>query len=136
MNNQRLLVGITVVNLALLMFLSVRVARVEADSVAPVLRGRMLEIVDDRGRVRASIKVQPPDPTKTMPNGRTVPDNVILRLSDPNGRPSVKLGTSVDGGGLGLVGETDATYVVLQADVSESRLKLTNKDGRVRLITP
>jgi hypothetical protein len=136
MQIQRLLVGVTVVNLALLMFLVVQVARVEADSVAPVLRGRMLEIVDERGRVRASIKVQPADPTVTMPNGRTVPDNVILRLSDPNGRPSVKIGTSEYGGGLGLVGENDATYVVLQADLSETSLKLKNKDGRLRLITP
>jgi hypothetical protein len=96
----------------------------------------MLEIVDDLGRVRASIKVQPPDPTFKMPNGRTIPDNVILRLIDPNGRPSVKLGTSAYGGGLGLVGENDATYVIVQADLSRSSMKLKNKDGRERLIVP
>ena len=136
MKNQRILIALTVLNLGLLVFLAARIRRVEADAVAPVLRGRALEIVDDQGRVRASIKVQPPDPTKTMPNGKTVPENVILRLIDARGRPEVKLGGSEQGAGLGLIGETDSTYVVLQADLGETSLKLTNKDGHQQLIKP
>ena len=62
MKMQRLFMALTIVNLGLLMFLLAQLRRVEADSVAPVLRGRELEIVDDQGRVRASIKVQPADP--------------------------------------------------------------------------
>jgi hypothetical protein len=118
------------------MFLVAQIRRVQADGVAPVLRGRALEIVDDQGRVRASIKVQPADESKRMPNGKTVPENVILRLIDANGRPEVKLGASLQGAGLGLIGETDSTYVVLQADLADSSLKLTNKDGRQQLIKP
>lgn len=60
MKIQRLLIDLTAVNLGLL-FLLAQLRPAETHSVAPVLRGRALEIVDDRGRVRASITVQPAD---------------------------------------------------------------------------
>jgi hypothetical protein len=57
---QRLLVGLTLLNLALLLFLLLSGTEpLLATGSSPVLRGNALEIVDDRGRVRASIKVQP-----------------------------------------------------------------------------
>jgi hypothetical protein len=136
MKIQRLLVALTVVNLGLLMFLLTQLRPVEAQSAVPVLRGRALEIVDDRGRVRASLKVQPADRTATMPSGQTVPETVILRLIDANGRPSVKLAMSEQGAGLALVGEADATHVVLKAEGTESSLKLANRDGRQQLVKP
>jgi hypothetical protein len=58
-----------------------------------------------------------------------------FRLIDRNGRPTVKLGASVEGAGLGLVGATDSTHVILEAEGSESSLKLTNKEGE-QLIKP
>lgn len=133
MKIQRLLIVLTVVNLGFLMILLLQIWQAEADSVAPVLRGRALEIVDDQGRVRVSIKVQPADRTS---NDNTYPETVILRLIDPNGRPSVKLGASEQGAGLGLAGSTDQTYVLLKAEGSNSFLKLTNKDGRQQVIKP
>ena len=136
MKIQRLLIALTVVNLGMLMFLLAQIRPVEANSTGPVLRGRAFEIVDDQGRVRASIKVQPADQTVTMPNGKKYPETVILRLIDPNGRPSVKLTASEQGAGLGLGGESDPTYVVLKAEGADSSLKLTNKDGRQQLIKP
>ena len=96
------------------MFLLSQMPPVEARSEAPVLRGRALEIVDDQGRVRASIQV--------LPSGKP--------------RPSVKLTASVQGAGLGLGGESDATYATLSATGAESALKLTNKAGREQVITP
>jgi hypothetical protein len=135
MKIQRALIALTVVNLGLLVLLLAQLRSVEADGVAPVLRGRALEIVDDQGRVRASIKVQPPDPAVTMPDGKTYPETVILRLIDRNGRPAVKLAMSEQGAGLGLVGDSDETHVVLQAG-TDSSLKLRNKDGKQQLIKP
>ena len=132
MKIQRLLIALTVVNLGLLMFLLAQIRPSEAHSAAPVLRGRALEIVDDQGRVRASIKVQPTEAV----NGKTYPETVILRLIDPNGRPSVKLGASERGSGLGLAGDSDPTYVVLKAEGTGTSLKLTNKDGREQPIKP
>jgi len=50
---------------------------------APVLKARRLEIVDERSRVRAEIKVLPPDPNVRMPDGTTgYPETVLLRLID------------------------------------------------------
>ena len=136
MKLQRLLVALTLVNLGLLVFLLAQLRAVGANGTAPVLRGRTLEIVDDQGRVRASIKVQPADPNVKMPNGTPYPETVMLRLIDPNGRPSVKLGASEQGAGLGLGGDSDPTYIVLKAEGTETSMRLTNKDGRQKLIEP
>ena len=142
MKIQRLLMALTFVNLGILILLLTQIRPVEADSAAPVLRGRALEIVDDHGKIRASIKVLPAGPARradgslSEANGKIYPETVLLRLIDPNGRPSVKLGVSEQGGGLGLGGESDPTYVLLKAEGADTSLKLTNKDGRQQLIKP
>jgi hypothetical protein len=57
---ERLLVILTLANLGFLLFLLPHVAKPAAADVAPaVLRGKGLEIVDDQGRVRASIALHP-----------------------------------------------------------------------------
>jgi hypothetical protein len=134
---QRLLIGLTVVNVVLLLVFVVQPRAAAADGAAPVLRGRALEIVDDRGRVRASIVVHPADPTFAMPDGsKGYPETVMLRLVDPNGRPNVKLGASDQGAVLGLGGQSDPTYALLVARGASTSLKLTNKDGREQTVTP
>ncbi len=137
MKTQRIAIALTVINLVFLMFNLAHSRPATADGVAPVLRGRALEIVDDQGKVRASIKVHPADQTFKMPNGKTgYPETVMFRLIDPNGRPEVKLGASEQGGGLGLIGSSDSTHIILQAEGADSSLKLTNKDGHQQLIKP
>lgn len=134
MKMQRLLVGLTILNLILLtVILLSGSAQYVATSPAPVLRARSLEIVDDGGRVRASIKVQPAETFE--PTGRKYPETVVLRLIDPNGRPEVKIGASVEGGGLSLVGSSDETRILLEAAGARSSLRLTAKSGQ-RLIEP
>jgi hypothetical protein len=103
--------------------------------VPAVIRGRALEIVDDRGRVRASLSVLPEDPNVIW-NGKPYPETVLLRLMSPEGRPNVKLGASQRGAGLVIGGEADPTYVQVLAEGGESRVKLINKDGLERLIKP
>jgi hypothetical protein len=121
----RFLIGLTVLNFALLLgILFSRTEPLLATGSQQVIRGRALEIVDDRGRVRASIKVQ------------ADPEIVMLRLIDPNGRPEVKIGASVKGGGLSLVGDSDATQVLLHADGAESSLRLRNEAGREHVLRP
>jgi len=110
---------------------------VVAEGVAPVLRGRALEIVDDHGHVRASIRILPADPDVKMPDGtRGYPETVLLRLIDSKGGPNVKLGATERGAGLLLGGESDPTYVQILAEGPSTSLKLLNKDGRERLIKP
>ena len=132
MTMQRLLAALTLANLGLLVFLLAHAGTPDAHGADAVLRGRALEIVDDQGRVRASVKVQPGGTANSQP----YPETVILRLIDPNGRPSVKLAGSEHGAGLSLVAESDAIHVILKAEDASASLKLTGKDGREQLIRP
>ena len=135
MKTHRFLVVLTVLNLILLSFLLlIRIPAASAYTGSEVIRGSALEIVDARGRVRASIKVQPAQTFE--PTGRKYPETVVLRLIDQHGRPEVKIMASVEGGGLSFVGESDAIRAQLHADRAESSLRLTNKAGRERLIEP
>ena len=137
MKNQRFLVVITVFNILLLLFSLGQTHAVVAEGVAPVLRGRGLEIVDDRGRVRASITILPADPAVKMPDGTMgYPETVLLRLINSKGGPNVKLGATERGAGLLLGGESDPTYVQILAEGPSTSLKMINKDGRVQLIKP
>ena len=137
MKSQRLGIVLTVINLVILMLTLAQTRPTTADGIVPVLRGRSLEIVDDQGRVRASIKLHPADQTFKMPDGKIgYPETVMFRLIDAKGRPEVKLGASEQGGGLGIVGATDSTHLILQAEGADTSLKLTNKDGRQQLIKP
>jgi hypothetical protein len=137
MKSQRLLLILTIFNLLLLVFNLSESRAVLAQGVAGVLRGRALEIVDDRGRVRASIKFQPADPKFKMPDGTVgYPETVLLRLMDSRGRPNIKMGASIDGSGLLVAGNADPTYVQILAQGKKTSLKLINKDGRERVIEP
>src|SRR5207247_2246286 len=101
------------------------------------IRRRALEIVDDRGRVRASIAVLPADPAFKMPDGTTgYPETVLLRLRTSAGRPNVKLGATEDGAGLVLGGESDPMYAQILARGDSTFLKLSNKNGKVHLVEP
>ena len=137
MKFQRLLVTLTLVNLVLLAFSVGQSPAVVAEGVAPVLRGRALEIVDDSGRIRASISVLPADPAVRMPEGATgYPETVLLRLITAQGRPNVKLAATERGAGLVLGGESNPTYVQILAEGPGTTLKMINKDGREQLIKP
>jgi len=125
-------VALTLVNLGLLVFLLGRAGLPDAHGDPSVLRGRGLEIVDDQGRVRASIVLHP---ARTA-NGKAYAETVILRLIDPNGRPSVKLAGSERDAGLSFVGETDSTHVILKAEGARASLTLSDRDGHQRLIEP
>ena len=135
MKLQRLLVALTFANLCLLAFLLTRV-RADDPGVLPVLRGGALEIVDEHGKVRAELRIFPANPKHKLPNDDPYPETVLLRLIDPNGRPSVKLSTDVHGGGLYLGGAADPTYARIGANGDEPELFLQDKDGKQRKIQP
>ena len=140
MKAHRLLFALTALNLLLLLFSLGQTRAVVAEGaerVAPVLRGRALEIVDDKGRVRASISVLPADPTFKMPDGTTgYPETVLLRLITSKGRPNVKIAATERGAGQVLGGEANPTYVQILAEGPSTSLKLSNGDARERLIKP
>jgi hypothetical protein len=130
----RALLVLTVLNLGILVS-SLTMRPAAAQGAAPRLRGRGLEIVDDQGRVRASITVMP---AGTSARGDRYPETVLLRLITERGRPSVKVSASEEASGLGLSGptETKDTYVILEAKGTASSLKLRNEDGREQVLKP
>jgi hypothetical protein len=137
MKTQRIAIALTGVNLVLLAFILIRLRPAAADgAIVPVLRGRSLEIVDEQGRVRSQIIVTEPT---TMPDGKHYPEGALFRLIDPNGRPVVKIGGSVDGSGISLAGDSERrewSGVQILAEGEGSSVKLTNKDGRQELVAP
>ncbi len=137
MKTQRVAIGLTMLNLAILMCVLLRASSALSPEVAPVLRGHALEIVDDHGRVRAMIKVFPENPTVKMPDGTMgYPETVLLRLIDSKGAPNVKIVATEDGSAVSLGGESNPTHVQVLARGTSTSLKLVNKDGREQLIRP
>ncbi|HYJ40954.1 MAG TPA: hypothetical protein VEW08_09200 [Steroidobacteraceae bacterium] len=136
MKNQRALIALTIVNLALLLLtLTQQMRPAFAEGPAPMLRGSGLEIVDGKGRVRASITVLPAGKSQA---GDAYPETVLLRLITERGRPSVKVSTSEEMSGLTLAGPTNTsdTYVMLQAKGEVSSLKMRNEDGHEQVLKP
>jgi hypothetical protein len=142
MKSQRILMVLTAFNFAMLgILLFNNIHRVEASSVPAVLRARALEIVDAKGRVRASINVVPAGPAiaangSPVPGSKVIPETVRFRLIRPDGRPSVKITTSEEGSGLTLGGGANPTYIVLDANGGFPSLSLINEDGHQQLIKP
>jgi hypothetical protein len=134
MKTERLLTVLTVLNASILATTLIAM-RPTAETIAPVLRGRALEIVDDQGRTRASLNVMPPGTSK---HGDRFPETVLLRLITERGRPSVKISTSEQSAGVSLAGPsgTTNTYVILAAEGTASSLKLRNENGRQQVVQP
>ena len=137
MKTYRLLISLTVLNVILLVFSLLQSGALVAQGVAPVLRGRALEIVDDYGRVRASITIFPADPNVKMPDGTVgYPETVLLRLINSKGGPNIKIAATERGAVQVLGGESNPTHIQLLAEGPSTSLKLTNKDGQVQVIKP
>ena len=132
MKTQRLAIGLTIVNLMLLIFLLAQIRWAGAQNVAPVLRGRALEIVDAQGRVRAEILVYGPEKV----GSKLFPETVLFRMADQNRRPVVKFTASENGSALGLSDDANGG-VELHANREKGNfLKVVSKDGREQVIKP
>ena len=125
MTTQRFGFLLTTINLIfLLILLAQNYTTVEAKENLAVLRGSALEIVDSQGRVRASISVEP---AVTM-NGRTYPETVLLRLTDPQNGPIVKLEASAEGSALGLSDDAEGG-VQLFAKSDRNFVRVVDDEG-------
>lgn len=134
---RRLALVLAALNFGLIVLVLARVQPLAANehAVPGVLRGSALELVDERGRVRAEIKVLPADPDVKMPDGtKGSPETVLLRLIDSQGGPNVKLAASEDGSGLVLGGEKG--YVQILSRGANPYMKFVTGGGQERLIKP
>jgi hypothetical protein len=136
MKNARLLLALTAANFILMILLALQnLGIAHAQSTPGVLRARALEIVDEQGRVRASLNVLPRTPTA---DGTPGSETVLLRLITERGRPSVKIAASEPASGLSFAGPTGTkdTYVILESRANMSQLRLRNEDGREQVVRP
>lgn len=123
MRSQRIVIALTVVNLLFLLSTLGQARSADVQGSTPVLRGRALEVVDEHGQIRARLNVES--------NGE-----VVFRLLDQEGTIRVKLGAAQDGSGLVLANDATEPGVHILAKATGSSLKLKNKDGRERILTP
>jgi hypothetical protein len=122
MNTLPIALALGALNLALLAGAAVP-TRTTPPPGGDILRGKALELVDERGRTRARIGVEP--------NGE-----VVFRLLDQQGTIRVKLGAGSDGSGLLLANDATEPGVHLLAKADGSSIRIVNKDGREQLIAP
>lgn len=135
MKTPRVVIALTALNLVFLLLTIVLARSTTAQNAAPMLRGRALEVVDERGVVRARLGVK----------GQNGP--IELDLFDKSGRVRVKFGAGEDGSGLLLTdevtGSASPSYVQVIARRTATSQKpkstsitLRGADGRERVITP
>ena len=140
MRVQRIAIGLSALNLLLLVYLvGQTISPAEAQSISlapdtevqPMLRTRGLEIVDEQGRVRALLGVMPAERV----DGKDYPETVLLRLLDPKSGPVVKLTASSNGSALLLSDDADGGFRVMARDTGNT-LDVVNRDGSPRRIEP
>jgi hypothetical protein len=119
----RLAITLTAINMGLLLVSLTQAGPADAQGTPAVLRGRALELVDERGQLRARLNIES--------DGQ-----VVLRLLDQKGTIRVKLGADKDGSGLLLANDATEPGVHILAKAEGSSLKLRNKDGRERTVRP
>lgn len=133
MRMQRIAIGLTLVNLMLLVFLLAQAHRAGASDIAPVLRGRALQIVDNQDRIRAEILVHGPETV----NGKTYPDSVLFRMATPQRAPLVKLTASEEGSALRLSDDSEPGGIELYAHRNKGNfVKVVGRDRREQTIKP
>lgn len=129
-NPQRLAIGVTVVNLVILLIAIShdRVAVAQVD--APVLRAQGLELIDSAGQVRVQFDIEPDG-------------EVLFRMRDAAGAVRVKLGAGDHGSGLLLVDEATepGVQIIARRAATSTRptttsINLAGADGRRRTIRP
>jgi hypothetical protein len=124
MKVHRITIALTLLNFCLLLVTLVQTRPVTAQNVAAVLRGRAIELLDERGQVRAQLTVEPNN------------NEAVIRLRDPKGIIRVKMGASEDGSALLLLNETTEPGVHVLSKRSEVSMTLKARDGRLRTIAP
>jgi hypothetical protein len=132
MNVRRIAIGLAVSNSALLLLLLLRphvpaalaASNQSGQQVVPLLRIRQLELVDERGTVRAQLMVAQPG------------DEVLLRMRSARGLLRVKLGANEGGSGLVLADGSTEPGITLHAKSAGSSMRMMNRNGAERELKP
>jgi hypothetical protein len=112
MKMNQLAVTLTIINLMLLVIILLQDPITTPSANADVLRAGAIELIDERGQVRARLNVEPDG-------------EVVFRLLDGEGTIRVKLGASKDGSGLLLLNELTEPGIQLLANRDSTQITLT-----------
>ena len=130
MRTRPVVIVLAAVNLVLLALLGrSAMTAAEAETVAPVIRTSLIELVDESGAVRAQLQ--------TEESGE-----VVLRLRDADGNIRVKLGASGLGSGLLLADDRSEVGVHIRSGISsltnapDTAITLAGPGGAPRVIRP
>ena len=128
MGRHRFVTGLVALNVLMLALVAAQAA--PDRTPVEVLRGRALELVDERGRTRAKLDVDEVG-------------EVVLRLIDQNGTIRVKLGAADHGSALLLidVATEPAVHIIARRAPTASRpnttsITLRGADAQQRVIRP
>jgi hypothetical protein len=123
MKMPKLMMGLTAINLVLLLVTVAQAKSTPAPEVLPIVRTQAFELVDQNGQVRSRLNVE-------------TDGTVVFRLLDEEGTIRVKLGADKKGSGLVLLDETTEPGVHIVAREKSGGIKLRGINGRQRVIEP
>jgi hypothetical protein len=121
MKYQRVAIVFSVFNLLLFLFLLAQTPSDAQQSITPVVRTRLFELVDENGKIRAQINVE-----KT--------GEVVFRLRDAKGTIRSKFGANEDGSGLSMMDDRTEATVQIRANQSGSSIIMLDRDGNKKEI--
>lgn len=115
MKNQRFALLISTINLIIILFIAASPDQKDFEKI----RVKEFEVIDQKGVMRAAIKIEPDG-------------EVMLRLRDKTGTIRVKLGANEDGSGLVLLNDNTEVGIHALAKKKESTFVVVGKDGKKR----
>ena len=121
MKFQRVVNLFSLLNLLLLVFLFVQAPSTAQQSVTPLLRARAIELVDERGKIRAQLNVE-------------TTGEVVFRLRDAKGTIRSKFGASEVGSGLSLMDDRTEATVQIRANQSGASMTVIDREGHARVV--
>jgi hypothetical protein len=136
MKAQTVMIALTVVNALMFTTILVKPQISQADAKPGMLRGTGLQIIDSRGKVRASITQMPAIPDVVMPDGsKGYPESILLRLIDSNGRPSVKITATDEGAGFSFTEAKGNAYANMIVRKGAPVMKFVDGQGHEKVMT-
>ena len=119
MRYHRIVAVLSIINLLVLGFVVSETRSSAGPAVTPIVRARVIELVDENGKTRAQLNVEP--------TGETV-----FRLRDKHGTIRAKFGASEDGSGLSMMDDRTEATVQVRANKTGGGITLFDRAGQKR----
>ena len=124
MKSKTVIIILVIINVGVMLYMaSAQTSSSASVKTLPIVRARVIELVDEKGQPRASIIVEK--------NGETV-----FRLRDAKGVIRVKLGASEDGSALVMLNNATEVGIHALAKPNGTTLTLMNGDGKKKIVEP